>query len=150
MKICLACSPGGHLTELRELMEAFSGYDPFYVTIRTRSTEDLDPSYYVPDSYGATGLHMLLNMVRITIQSARILLRERPDAILSTGADVTIPLCYLGKLMGSKVIFIESVCRVDDLSPTGKILYPISDLFLVQWETLARKYRKAQYWGGLL
>ena len=93
---------------------------------------------------------MIFNMLVVTIQSLRIILKERPRIIVSTGADVTIPICYLGKFLGIKVIFIESVCRIDDLSPTGKIVFPIVDLFLVQWEELTKKYSKARYWGAVL
>ena len=150
MKICLVFSAGGHFTEMRRIMEAFEGHNIFFVTIKARSTENLQNAYFVRDTTGATIIHMAFNMLIITIQSLRILLKEKPELIVSTGADVTIPICYLAKLLGAKVIFIESVCRVKDLSPTGKILYPIADLFLVQWEKLAKKYRKARYWGSVL
>lgn len=150
MKICLAFSAGGHFTEMRRIMEAFEGHDIFFATIKAKSTENLPNAYFVRDTTGPTIIHMAFNMLIITIQSLRILLKEKPDVVVSTGADVTIPICYLAKLLGAKVIFIESVCRVMDLSPTGKIVYPVTDLLLVQWEKLAKKYNTAKYWGSVL
>jgi len=150
MKICLAFSAGGHHTEMKRLMDAFNGHDVFFVTIRKASTENLTNVHYVKDTMGPTRLHMLINLIFITLQSLKILSLERPDAILSTGADVTIPMCYLGKLIGARIIFIESICRVTELSFAGRIVYPIADLFLVQWIGLLGKYTKAKYWGQVI
>jgi len=83
-------------------------------------------------------------------QSLRILLQERPDVILSTGADVTVPTCVLGKLLGTKLIFIESGGNVYTPSLTGRIIYPLADLFLIQWEPLKRQFPRAIMGGPLL
>jgi beta-1,4-N-acetylglucosaminyltransferase len=82
----------------------------------------------------------------------RILLKERPDVVISTGGgEIAIPFCYAGKLMGAKVVFIETLARVTTRSAAGKLIYPIADLFLVQWESLLKLYgSKAQYWGNVL
>ena len=150
MKICLAFSPGGHFTEMQRIKDAFKDHDVFFATIETKSTKKLKNVYYLRDTIEPTRFHIIPNMLIITIQSLRILLKEQPKIIVSTGADVTIPLCYFAKALGAKVIFIESLCRVNDLSHTGKIVYLISDLFLVQWERLTKKYFKARYWGKVL
>lgn len=150
MKICLTFSAGGHFTEMRRITKAFEGHDLFFVTIKAKSTENLSNVHYIRDTAGPTIIHMLFNMSIVAIQSLKIVLKERPFLIISTGADVTIPICYLGKLFSAKLIFIESICRVIDLSPTGKIIYPIADLFLVQWKKLSRDYVKAKYWGSVL
>lgn len=150
MKICLAFSPGGHFTEMRRIMDAFKDHDICFATIEAESTKDLTNVCYLKDTLGSTKIHMFFNMLIVAIQSLRIILKENPRVIVSTGADVTIPLCYLGRFFGAKVIFIESVCRVNDLSPTGKITYPIANLFLVQWKKLTKKYGKAEYWGTVL
>ncbi len=150
MKICLTFSPGGHFAEMRKIMDAFKGHDIIYATIKTKSTENLPKVYYLKDTAGSTRFFMLVNMMVGTIQSLKIIFKEKPRVIISSGADVTIPICYLGKLFGKKILFIESLCRVNDLSPSGKIVYPIADLFLVQWERLTKKYSKAKYWGAVL
>ena len=149
MKICLAFSPGGHYSEMQQIMDAFNDQDIFFVTIKTKSTKNLSNVHYLRDTLGRTKFHMIFNMLFISFQSLKIIFKERPKTIVSTGADVTIPLCYLGKIFGAKVIFIESVCRVNDLSISGKLIYPIANLFLVQWEKLTKKYYKAKFWGSV-
>ena len=150
MKICLAFSPGGHFTEMRKIMDAFKGHEIIYTTIKAKYTEDLTNVYYIKDTAASNIILLILNIIIVSIQSLKIIFKEKPKVIISTGADVTIPICYLGKLSGKKILFIESICRVNDLSPTGKIVYPIADLFLVQWERLTKKYTKAKYWGSVL
>jgi len=150
MKICLVFSPGGHFTEIQRLLDAFDGHDISFVTIKAKSTGHLPNVCYIRDTAGSTKIHMLLNMVIVAIQSLNIILKERPKIIVSTGADVTIPICYIGKFFNIKIFFIESLCRVNDLSPSGKIVYLIADLFLVQWQKLTKKYSKARYWGTVL
>ena len=150
MEICLAFSPGGHFTEMQRIIHAFKGHDIFFVTIKVNSTRNLTNVYYLKDTAGPTKIHMMINMLIVLIQTIGIIIKKRPRLIISTGADVTIPLCYLGKFFGAKVIFIESICRINDLSVTGKLVYLISDLFLVQWENLTKKYRRAKYFGSVL
>lgn len=150
MKICLTFSPGGHFSEMRKIMDAFKGHDIIYATIKTKSTERLPNVHYLKDTIGPTKISMFVNMIIITIQSLKILYKEKPKIIISSGADVTIPICYLGKLFGKKILFIESLCRINDLSYSGKLIYPIANLFLVQWEQLTKKYSKAKYWGSVI
>jgi len=150
MKICLAFSSGGHFTEMQRVMKAFEGHDIFYATTKARSTEVLQNTYYLKNTGGASNLLLFFYMIFISIQSLKIIIKERPNLIISTGADVTIPICFIGRLFRGKVIFIESICRIQDLSPSGKIVYPIANLFLVQWQNLSKKYSKAKYWGSVL
>jgi UDP-N-acetylglucosamine:LPS N-acetylglucosamine transferase len=150
MKICLAFSAGGHFTQIQRVIDAFNGHNVSFATIKAKPTENLPNVYYLRDTTGLTKIHMLLNMIIVAIQSLKIIIKERPNIIVSTGADVTIPICYLGKFLNVKIFFIESFSRVNDLSPSGKIVYPIADLFLVQWKRLTKKYSKAKYWGSVL
>ena len=82
-------------------------------------------------------------------QSLKIMLEEKPDCIISTGALATFPICVLGKLMGKKVIYIESFARVDEPSLTGKLMYHVADLFIVQWKEMMEFYPNAVYGGGI-
>jgi UDP-N-acetylglucosamine:LPS N-acetylglucosamine transferase len=148
-KICLAFSAGGHQTEMEQVIEAFNEFDIFFVTTKKASSKYLKNAYYVNDT-GPTRKNLFINMVFIIFQSLRILITEHPRAIVSTGADITIPLCYWGRMLGAKVIFIESICRVKDLSPTGKLVYPIANTFLVQWPSLLKDGSKAVYWGQVI
>ena len=158
MKICLECAEGGHLDEMLSIIEAFDGYDLFIITTRAPSTENLSKNfkvYYVRRQYNtkqkwAVYIRELVLIFKLLITSFIILIREKPKVIVSTGGGCTIPLCYLGKILGKKVIYIESMARINNPSLTGRIIYPIADLFLVQWESMLKFYKKAKYWGKAL
>ena len=75
--------------------------------------------------------------------------KEQPDVVITTGALLAFPFCLLAKLMGKKVVYIESFARVYDKSLTGKLVYPFADLFIVQWESMLKCYPKAVYTGGI-
>lgn len=145
MKLCLVCSHGGHLTEILQLMDAFEGHDVFFVTYDGPGTRELKNAYLF-DNFGEKPLKLLSSLPRIL----RILIKERPDVIVSTGAEIAIPVFYIAKLFKIKTIFIESWCRVIEPSITGKVVYPIADVFLVQWRQLLKRYgNKAEYKGGV-
>jgi UDP-N-acetylglucosamine:LPS N-acetylglucosamine transferase len=150
MKICLTFSAGGHYTEIRRIMDAFEGHDIFFATIKAKSTKKLKHAYYLKNDGGAPKILVILYMVINTFHSLRIILKEKPSLIVSTGANVTLPICILGRIFRKKVIFIESICRVNDLSFSGKVIYFFADLFLVQWEQLLNRYNRAKYWGSVL
>jgi UDP-N-acetylglucosamine:LPS N-acetylglucosamine transferase len=90
-------------------------------------------------------------MARALLSTFRILLREKPKLIVSTGSEIAIPAFYLARILRIKTIFIEDWTRVEQPTGTGKIVYPVSDVFLVQWERLLAKYgKKARYEGAVL
>jgi UDP-N-acetylglucosamine:LPS N-acetylglucosamine transferase len=81
----------------------------------------------------------------------KILIIEKPKVVISTGAEIAIPVFYMAKLLKIKTIFIESWCRVFEPSTTGKSIYPIADIFFVQWKQLLKKYgKKAKYEGAVI
>jgi UDP-N-acetylglucosamine:LPS N-acetylglucosamine transferase len=84
------------------------------------------------------------------VSSLWIAAMERPDVIISTGAGVVVFFCVFAKLFGAKLIFIESMAKVEKPTLTARILYPISDMFFVQWPVLKSFFPKAQYLGRLI
>ena len=153
VKICLECGEGGHLDEMLSLIKAFEGHELFFVVVKAETTKDLKKVaevYYLRDRVGPKLIHVLINMILITPFCLKILLIEKPNVIVSTGGDATLPLSYIGKLLRIKIIYMESLARVNDLSGTGKLIYPIADQFLVQWEGLLKRYKKAKYWGKVI
>ena len=146
MKICLVCSHGGHLTEMLELSEAFGGHDVFYITYESERTSALVRAYRF-QNFTKDRLSLLTFVPR----AFKILLKERPQVIVSTGAELAIPIFYLSKLLGIKTVFVESCCRVVSTSLTGRFVYPVADVFLVQWPSLLGRYGpRARYRGSLL
>jgi UDP-N-acetylglucosamine:LPS N-acetylglucosamine transferase len=95
-----------------------------------------------------------VNPMRMVIAAFRllaILAKEKPDAILSTGAEIAIPAFLIGRVVGCELIFIETLARVTRPSLTGILVYPISDHFFVQWPQLKSRYgKKAEYAGSVL
>lgn len=147
MKIALACNQGGHLTEMTFLSEAFEDHDTFYLMYDTFRSSEIDDRKYLIDKIDTSPIRMILSFFTV----ARILLKERPDVIVSTGAEIAIPAFFIGKLLGCQTVFVESWCRVKTRSTTGRVVYPISDLFLVQWPDLADQYgEKARYEGSIV
>lgn len=150
MKICLACSPGGHMDELRRLMPAFKGKEYFFVTHKYEYSQQLERAYFI--EYRKGYIRERIAWLKTIFIALHILLKERPDVVVSTGGgEIAVPFCYAGKLLGAKVVFIETLARVTTRSAAGRLVYLIADLFLVQWEPLLKKYgTKAQYWGNVI
>jgi UDP-N-acetylglucosamine:LPS N-acetylglucosamine transferase len=91
----------------------------------------------------------VLLFIKLFIDVWKIIKKEKPDVVITTGALIAFPICLIAKLRGAKIIYIESFARVKDRSLTGRLVYPFADLFLVQWETLLECYPKAKYVGGI-
>jgi len=147
MKIALVCNLGGHLTQMFFLLEAFENHEIFFVTNNDPRIKQIKYKKFIVEHINLS----LLKMIKAFIKTFKILLNEKPDYIISTGAEIAIPFCILGKIIGIKTIYIESWSRVKNPSKTGKILYYIADIFLVQWPDLLKEYgKKARYEGGVV
>ncbi len=148
MKIALVCTHGGHLTQLLRLLEAFEGHRIFFVTHyspRDNEVKAIAPVYFCPNI--GTRLH---RFAWVAVWSLVVLLREKPQVIVSTGSEIALPFLFWGRLMGIKSVFIESWSRVQSLSRTGKLVYPLVDEFWVQWPQLLRVCGpKARYYGAV-
>jgi UDP-N-acetylglucosamine:LPS N-acetylglucosamine transferase len=148
MNICIVCNRGGHLTEALQLLDVYQENDFFFVVphnIRDEELADLAPVYF--------HIRVDANPFRFLFvfwQALRILLKTKPDIVLSTGTENAIPFFLWGKLMGAKTIYLESWCRITDLSVTGKLVYFWVDAFWVQWIELVRKYPRAEYHGSVI
>jgi UDP-N-acetylglucosamine:LPS N-acetylglucosamine transferase len=104
--------------------------------------EKLYPCYY-PSNRSLKAL--IIN----TYRAFGVLKKERPDLIISCGAAVAVPFFYVGKLFGAKLIYIEVFDRIDSPTLTGKLVYPITDKFIVEWEEMKKVYPKAVNLGSI-
>jgi UDP-N-acetylglucosamine:LPS N-acetylglucosamine transferase len=91
----------------------------------------------------------VINLIRNTFVAFKVLLKEKPDLLISSGAAVAVPFFYVAKLMGKKLIYIEVFDRIDKPTMTGKMVYPIVDKFIVQWEEMKQVYPKAVNLGSI-
>jgi len=144
--LCIVCSAGGHLTEALLAVDNLE-YPRYFITYKLPHT---DQSLFELEYYYITNPHTNLFKYPINfLQSLRIYFKKRPEFILSTGSGVAIATCLIGKIFGSKIIYIETGARIHTPSKTGKLLYFFSDLFIVQWKPLLKFFPKAVF-GGLL
>lgn len=148
MKICLVGSSGGHLTHLYLLKPFWKDKERFWVTFDKEDTRSiLGNETFYPCHYPTN--RNLKNLIKNTVLAFNILRKERPYVIISSGAAVAVPFFYLGKLFGAKTVYIEVFDRIDAPTLTGKIVYPVTDKFIVQWEEMKKVYPKAINLGGI-
>lgn len=148
IKICLVGSSGGHLTHLYMLKKFWKDKERFWVTFDKEDARSLLKDENVYACYYPTNRN-IKNLIRNTMLAWKVLKKERPDILISSGAAVAVPFFYLGKIMRKKLIYIEVYDRIDKPTMTGKIVYPIVDAFIVQWEEQKKVYKKAINFGGI-
>ncbi len=145
MKVCLVASPGGHLTQLLYL-ERGIGVPVFFITYADERTASLRKAHLLPNIWKRP-----LSVITMVPRIAVILLTERPQLVISTGAEIAVPTFVLARILGIDTMFIESIARSKSSSVTGRLVYPLSKSFLVQWPSLLHLYgKKAQLGGSLL
>ena len=92
----------------------------------------------------------VVNLVRNAALAWRVLRRYRPDVVVSNGTAIAVAFFPLAKLLGIRTVYIEDVGRVDSRSVSGRICYPMSDLFVIQLESQRAFYPRAELIGRLL
>lgn len=135
-KVLAISSGGGHFIELMRLAAAFEGHFVVYVTVDAayrEHTEDA-PLYVVRDTTRWDGLRMGVTAAQVI----RILLTERPDVVVSTGALPGFFGVVFAKLLGARTVWVDSLANAEELSMSGQKVGPFADLWLTQWEHLAR------------
>ena len=149
LKICIAASAGGHLSQLLSLGPAWEGHQVICVSTGSMVREKLETigkTYIV----GECNREHPIQTLQVLIRCFRVLVRERPDVVISTGAAPGFLMCFWGKLLGSKVIWIDSIANVRKLSMSGRLIRPWADLVLSQWPELAGQYSNVIYAGELI
>ncbi len=153
-KVMFISSTGGHFTEMMQLKKMFNKYDYYIVTEKTKSNLFLKEQYKKRISFLMYGTkdHMItypLKLLFNCFKSLFIYIKVRPSFIITTGAHTSGPMCCIGKLFGTKIIFIETMANMSTKSITGRIVYKFADLFLVQWKNMLELYPKAKYKGWI-
>ena len=148
VKICFVGSSGGHLAHLYMLKPFWKDVDRFWCTFdkedaRSLLTGEKFYSVYYPSNRSIKAL--IIN----TYRAIRILRKEKPNLIITSGAAPAIPFFYIGKLMGAKTIYIEVFDRIDKPTISGKLCYPVTDRFIVQWKEMKQIYPKSINLGSI-
>ena len=148
MKVLVATSAGGHWVQMRRLLPAFAGCELVFAGVEPALDPDLMPARY----YRVRNVNRRdpLGFLAAAWQMARALGRERPDAVISTGAAPGLVALALAKLMlGSRTVWIDSIANSERLSLSGRLARPVADAWLTQWPHLARP-GGPEHWGAVL
>lgn len=151
-RVIFISSVGGHLTQLLELKKIFKDYEYLLVTEKTDVTKDMQEKYNIKFLiYGSREylFSYVFKFIFNILKSLYICIKFNPNVIVTTGAHTAVPMCYIGRLFGKKVIFIESYAKRTSPTLSGRLVYKVATTFIVQWETMLKFYPKAKYFGGI-
>jgi UDP-N-acetylglucosamine:LPS N-acetylglucosamine transferase len=157
IKVLFVAGSGGHVAQLSILLQKIG--DKYKSEIMLEKSDKLGVDkfskkyrIYTASAIRGKNESKFMTLFRIlsnSFKSVIILIRSNPKLIITTGPGLGIPICILGKIVGKKIIVIESWSRTKTKSYVGTILYPFSDLFFVQWPEMLKQYPKAKYVGRL-
>lgn len=150
VEVLLVCSGGGHLIQLHSLRDAWSGLSHSWVIGAGKKSyvfsllKGEDVVFARVPTY-----RNVKNLVRNTLLAWKVLARARPAVIVTTGAAVAIPFAWLGRLRGARVVYVESLTRIDKPSLSCRLIRPVADRIYVQWPDLLKALPNARYEGGI-
>jgi UDP-N-acetylglucosamine:LPS N-acetylglucosamine transferase len=146
-RVLIVASPGGHLLQMLALEPAWSDMDRTWVTLRSTDVEYLLREENVIYGHGPTPRN-IGNFFRNLRLASRVLRKLEPSVIVSTGAGLALPYFILGRLQRRRLVYVESITRVEKLALTGRLVYPLANSFFVQWQPLSR-LRRARFHGSV-
>lgn len=154
-KVMFISSTGGHFSELMKLEPLFKNYKVSLITESSKSKKSLKKSYkkYHISFLFKGSNNKIINLFKLLgdcFLSLFYFLKFRPKYIVTTGAHSAGPMCCIGKIFRSKIIFIETMANINTPTKTGKHIYKFADLFIVQWEDMLQVYPKAVYGGWII
>jgi UDP-N-acetylglucosamine:LPS N-acetylglucosamine transferase len=144
----LVCSSGGHLLQMLELRPAWEDFDRVWVAFDKSDTRSLLAGERVIHAHGPTNRH-LGNFLRNFALAYRVMRRERPGAILTTGAGLAVPFAWVGRLFRVPTVYVESFTRIEELSLSARLISPIASRVYVQWRELAPSTGRYRFAGNL-
>lgn len=150
MRLLLIASSGGHIYEMCCLRGFWGDKDRFWVSFPTA-----DAKYLLRDEKEVhwaahPTVRNVPNLLRNLLLAHRLLRRQRPDMILTTGSGVAAPFVWLARLRGIPTVFVESITRITEISLTARISKPFATKLLVQWPELVEKYPGTEYHGRIV
>jgi UDP-N-acetylglucosamine:LPS N-acetylglucosamine transferase len=149
LRVCVSASSGGHLTQLLKVSKSWEQHDCFYVSslpVVAEKLEKLGKTYIV----GECNRKHPLEAFRVMLRCFKIVWDERPDVVISTGAAPGVLVCFSGKILGAKIVWLDSLANVKRLSMSGRMIRPFADMILTQWPELADKYSNVEYVGSVI
>jgi UDP-N-acetylglucosamine:LPS N-acetylglucosamine transferase len=149
VKILIACSSGGHLTQALALREWWGQHDRCWATFPVEDARSRLADERVYEIHYPT-VRSLPNLLRNFGLARRVLALERPDVIFSTGAAISLPFFVQAHAFGARTVYLEPVDRITAPGLSGQLVYPFADRFLVQWESMRHFYPGSEVVGVVL
>lgn len=137
------------MSQLLRVSEGWKGYETFCITttdVVVGKIRKYGKVYIV----GECNYKHILRVILVLMRCINVILRERPNVVISTGAAAGCIVCFLGKLLGARVVWIDSITNMERISLSGRMVRHIADLFLVQWSELAEQYSNTEYVGTVI
>lgn len=151
--VLLVCSTGGHLLQLVALREVWHETRRLWVTFDKSDARSLLRSERVVFAFGPTnrtfGVTAVANTLRNLVLAWRVIGRTRPSVILTTGAGVAVPFAWVGRLRGARIVYVESLTRIEGPSLSYKLIAPVAARTYGQWPEFAGAVRGARYAGNV-
>ena len=153
-KVLFISSTGGHLDELLQLKPLFEKYEYNIITEKDKANINLKDTYgeklyFLPYGTRAKLFSYIFKYFYLCLKTIYLYFKIRPKVIVTTGTHTAGPMCILGKIFRSKIVYIETFANTNKKTATGRLIYPIADLFIVQWKEMLKLYPKAVYGGRI-
>lgn len=149
-KVCFAASSGGHFEQISMLKPLMDEYDSIVITEATEYKVSIKgKKMYYLHQVNRKEWTLPVWMIVNTLKSFVLLVKEKPDVVITTGVLAMIPLCLIAKAFGKKLVYIESFAKISSPTETGRFLYRFADQFYVQWQSMKKFYPNAIYLGGI-
>lgn len=149
MKIMFVTSAGGHLAQLLPLESWWLGHARTWVTFRRPEVEAALVNEDVTWCFYPTTRN-IINAVRNLFLAWPTLRRTKPDLVVSVGAGVSVPFFIMARVFGIHTVYIECFDRISMPTLSGRLCYPLADVFCVQWEEQLQFYPEAVNIGPVL
>ena len=160
--VMFACNVGGHFSQMMALHDLFSQYNSVLVTDNERATRSMPQLKELTDievihsgrenvkANQSSRLNYVIGYLKSFFVYRKVWLKYRPKVIVSTGSNIAVPLFWIGKVHGSKLIFIETRAKVYARSLSGILVRRIANQIYVQWPEMLELYPEAKYCGTLV
>ena len=146
-KLIALASGGGHWVQLQRLRPAFEGFETVYVSMFESYAEQVDGSrfYIVPDA----SRFDLKSFAPVFWRALKIMLRERPRAVVTTGSAPMLAFILLGRLLGCRTLWIDSIANSERMSSSGRLAKRLANRVISQWPEVAAR-EGFECWGAIL
>lgn len=147
-RLLLIASAGGHWIQLSRCSPAFEGHDHTYATTLrgVKAPSGQHPVAWICDASKSRPLMLVF----LSFQILHLIIKLRPDVIVSTGAAPGLIAAAIGKVVGARIIWIDSLANSERLSLSGRLVGRCADLWLTQWSHLTTDQPKLRYYGNVL